>query len=421
MQLTGPAMAKALEDTAFYRWYRLAALNEVGGEPDVSGALEDLHAFLAARAGRWPALLATATHDTKRGEDTRVRIDVLSELAESWSAEVDAWAGLNRHLLQEGRDGSMPDGPTQYLFYQTLVGVWPLDPSAVDASGTRRPGRPCRCLSAESRARGQGAHELDAAERALRGGAQDFRPRRARSRAERAFLDRFAGFVAGVEVAGAINGLAQTLVKLTSPGVPDIYQGTERWDQSLVDPDNRRPVDFAVRTEALDDPGDWGDLLGAWRDGRIKQRLIERTLALRKALPDLFAEGGSRRSRSREARPAESSPSPAGRAARPPSPSHRASPFPSSKAAPCPCRRRSAGPTRVWRYPGASGHGARGLPTARSRRRGVGRGAGRSPERAAGGAPDRRRGLTRPHAASWKITPIQKRRPIGPCSPRGAW
>ncbi len=293
-QLSGPVMAKSLEDTSFYRWHRLVALNEVGGEPHVFGRrASDLHAANAARARHWPlSMLATATHDTKRGEDTRLRIDVLSELAPTWSAEVEAWAGLNRHLVQEGPNCSMPDGPTQYLFYQTLVGVWPLDPSALDAPGLAaladRAAAYFQKAVREAKEHTSWTRPDEAYESALEAfvrGALD--PEQSEG-----FLARFAGFVAGVEVPGAVNGLAQTLLKLTSPGVPDIYQGTERWDQSLVDPDNRRPVDFAARATALDDTGDWGDLLGGWRDGRIKQRLIERTLALRQMLPDLFAEGG---------------------------------------------------------------------------------------------------------------------------------
>ncbi len=293
-QLSGPVMAKSLEDTAFYRWHRLVALSEVGGEPQVFGrSVADLHAANTARAERWPlSMLASATHDTKRGEDTRARIAVLSELAQSWSAEVEAWTALNRPLLEQGPAGPILDGPTQYLFYQALVGVWPLDPAAVEDTGLAaladRVAAYLQKAVREAKRHTSWTRPNEAYEGALDAfvrGALD--PRRSE-----AFLDRLAGFVAGVEVPGAVNGLAQTLIKLTSPGVPDIYQGTERWDQSLVDPDNRRPVDFAARAAALGEEGDWGELLAAWRDGRIKQRLVARVLALRQTLPGLFAEGG---------------------------------------------------------------------------------------------------------------------------------
>ena len=295
-QFTGPVTAKAVEDTTFYRFFRLVSLNEVGGEPTVWGI--DPGAFHAANARRLRELpfsmLATATHDHKRGEDTRVRIDVLSEIATDWAAHVARWAGMNRRHVAVLGGRPAPGLNDQYLFYQTVIGAWPLEIMAADdpALGGFAERVAAYMLKAarESKHRTSWTAPDQDYEQALEAFVRAvLDPARSAE-----FLADAAAFQARIAVAGALNGLAQTLLRLTVPGVPDLYQGTEFWDLSLVDPDNRRPPDWEARRRALETGGEAAraeELLANWRDGRIKQHVLAATLRLRDRRCALFALG----------------------------------------------------------------------------------------------------------------------------------
>ena len=288
-QLTGPAMAKSLEDTAFYRWHRLVALNEVGGEPAHFGiSPKTVHAFLTERAERWPeALVATATHDTKRGEDTRLRIAALSEIAEDWADEVAAWRRLNAPHKTRQEGDSWPDAPTEYLLYQMLVGAFPLDASPDLGDLAERLVAYLEKACREAKLRTSWLAPNAAYEEAVAGFARAILD----PAKSAAFLARLRAFLDRLAPIGALDSLAQTVLKLTVPGVPDLYQGTEFWDQSTVDPDNRRPVDWQARTASLAAEAPVDDLLASWRDGRLKQRLIHRVLDLRARYPRLLSHG----------------------------------------------------------------------------------------------------------------------------------
>jgi (1->4)-alpha-D-glucan 1-alpha-D-glucosylmutase len=284
-QLTGPAMAKALEDTAFYRWFRLTALNEVGGEPEHFGrSPDDLHAFFEARARRWPeALITTATHDTKRGEDTRLRIAALSEFAGEWATEVKAWMRLNEPHRREVGGSPAPEPPVEYAYYQTLIGAMPLGEEGLSELPDRMVAYFEKAMR-EAKRRTSWLQPDQAYEEAIAGFIRG-------TLTDPDFRERALGFVQQVAPLAAVHGLAQTLLKLTTPGLPDIYQGTERWDLSLVDPDNRRPVDFELRMNALGGGASPADRAAGWRDGAIKQHLIELVLAERRKRPALWTEG----------------------------------------------------------------------------------------------------------------------------------
>lgn len=287
-QLSGPVMAKAVEDTAFYRFPRLLALNEVGGEA-TARPLDDeaAHRILAERGRAWPlSLLATSTHDTKRGEDARARLLVLAELPGPWERAVERWTALNAPV----RPGGLH--PLDELsLYQAMVGVWPCGLDADDEAGLaaireRLAGWQRKSLR-EAKLRSSWLEPDEAYESA----AEAFLAAVLDPRRSRAFLDELAGFVGRVAPAGAANGLAQTLLKLTAPGVPDVYQGGELWDPSLVDPDNRRPVDWRLRQRHLSSTAGIAELLADWPSGAVKQRLIARALAFRGQRSDLFTIG----------------------------------------------------------------------------------------------------------------------------------
>ncbi|WP_029007100.1 malto-oligosyltrehalose synthase [Azospirillum halopraeferens] len=293
-QFSGPVMAKSLEDTVFYRYFRLVALNEVGGEPGRFGtSVSAFHHLNQDRLKRWPFnMLATATHDHKRGEDTRLRIAALSELADLWEGRVRRWNRMNRFKKREINGAAAPGRNDEYLLYQTLVGTWPLElewPSGpgLDAYADRIVAYMVKAVR-EAKVRSSWASPdadyEDALERFVRGILDPVRGA--------TFMAELLDLLETVAPAAAVHGLAQTLLKLTAPGVPDIYQGTDFWDLSLVDPDNRRPVDYAARRAALDAlPEDGGALLDGWHDGRVKQFVIARTLDLRRREPVLFAAG----------------------------------------------------------------------------------------------------------------------------------
>jgi (1->4)-alpha-D-glucan 1-alpha-D-glucosylmutase len=302
-QYSGPVMAKGLEDTAFYRYNRFIALNEVGGEPARFGLSPDLfHAANQERARRWPAaMLATASHDTKRGEDTRARLAALADLPDDWAAFAARWGQTLAERWRLTQDQPPPDANDQYMLLQLLVGSWPPDlldnPAAagLTAYGARIEG------ALEKSAREAKLHSNWASPNTVyEAGLKQF-ARLALDPSGPGFSEDFLPFVRRLARLGVDNSLVQTALKLTAPGMPDLYQGGELWDFSLVDPDNRRPVDFAERIAALDAlrPALEGDrtalltsLLEAWPDGRIKLAVTHLLLTLRTERPSLFAEGG---------------------------------------------------------------------------------------------------------------------------------
>ncbi|MGE4180174.1 MAG: malto-oligosyltrehalose synthase [Limisphaerales bacterium] len=283
-QLTGPAMAKGAEDTACYCYNRLVALNEVGGNPAEFGlAVDSFHRACQASLERWPdAMLATSTHDTKRGEDVRMRLAQLSEIPDRWREAVARWSRGNEGHRRNG----WPDRNTEYLYYQTLVGAWPLPVDRAIAYMEK--------AVREAKLRTDWTAPVAGFEEALR----EFITR---TLEDPEFVRDVARFVAPLARSGMIVSIGQTLLKLVTPGVPDIYQGTEIADDSLVDPDNRRPVDFARRQALLTDldqasaNGRLPDLIAEWvrtpEDGRLKLHVIRAALAYRKRHPDLFRSG----------------------------------------------------------------------------------------------------------------------------------
>lgn len=298
-QLTGPVMAKGLEDTAFYRYNRLTALNEVGGDPTLFGtSVAAFHRQNAERLRRWPdAMLCSSTHDTKRGEDVRARIAVLSELPREWRVALNRWARLNRKHKVKVDGAPAPDRNDEYLFYQTVLGAWPFDhdlagdPAAWEGFVGRIADYLLKAVR-EAQVHTSWINPTDY-EAAVGG----FVRRVLGPGAASPFVEDAQTLRRKVAYHGALNGLGQQLVKLTSPGVPDVYQGTEVWDLSLVDPDNRRPVDYAHRAQLLRElrrraPEKLaGELAGALDDGRIKLHVTHRTLACRGARPELFRRG----------------------------------------------------------------------------------------------------------------------------------
>nr|MBA3563418.1 malto-oligosyltrehalose synthase [Gammaproteobacteria bacterium] len=289
-QLSGAVAAKGVEDTAFYRYNRLVSLNEVGGDPSRFGiSPAAFHHMNLQRLSAHPhALLTTASHDHKRGEDTRLRISAITELGDEWREKVFRWTRLNRSKRRELDGRPAPGRNDEYLFYQMLVGAWPLGVEAgTDTGFVERLVAYMQKAVREAKHRSSWIAPNEDYEAAMEGfvrGVLD--PMRSR-----AFLTSFAPFAQRIARIAAANGLSQTLLKLTSPGVPDIYQGAEYWDLSLVDPDNRRPVDFAVRQRSLESTEAWDELAARWHTGEIKQRLIARTLTVRNRDPELFMTG----------------------------------------------------------------------------------------------------------------------------------
>jgi (1->4)-alpha-D-glucan 1-alpha-D-glucosylmutase len=288
-QFTGPVAAKSLEDTALYHYHALLALNEVGGHPDLPTLpVADFHDRMAKRAQLWPAgLTTTATHDTKRGEDARTRILALSELPELWAERVKQWRGLNAAFADSANGRRIPSFGHEYMLYQTLVGAWPL--TMIDESFVQRIEDYAVKAAREGKRETNWLNPNENYENGLR---QFIRAILDHGRAA-AFLESFEDFARRTALLGALGSLAQLVLKATMPGVPDFYQGTETWDLSLVDPDNRRPVDFAARQTVLasySEP-DWAALSKRWADGDIKLVLTHRLLSLRNSLSTVFAEG----------------------------------------------------------------------------------------------------------------------------------
>jgi (1->4)-alpha-D-glucan 1-alpha-D-glucosylmutase len=298
-QLTAPVTAKGVEDTALYRFHRLVALNEVGGDPETFGvSIRAFHADAKHRQQHWPhEMLATSTHDTKRSEDTRVRIDVLSEMPSLWRQMLARWRRMNR-LRKREIEGRPAPGPNQeYLLYQTLLGSWPLeemDGAALRAYAERIEAYMIKA-SREAKSRTSWSDRSKDYEDAL----TQFVHVLLEPRDGNFFLNDIKAVQQRITRFGILNSLSQTLCKLTAPGVPDIYQGNELLDFSLVDPDNRRPVDYARRARMLAeleahgaaDPAFASALLDNLCDGRAKLYVTWRTLQFRKAHTVLFKEG----------------------------------------------------------------------------------------------------------------------------------
>ncbi|WP_081629189.1 malto-oligosyltrehalose synthase [Methylopila sp. M107] len=290
-QLSAPVAAKAVEDTAFYRYGKLLSRTDVGFDvASFSNDVATFHAKMAAKLAAFPdAMVTTATHDHKRGEDVRARLAVLSEVPDEWAAALKRWNALAEPL----RDGEVPSPGDEAILYQTLVGAWPLGLAPDDADG---------CKAFADRVAGWQEKALRESKLATDWSAPN-EPYETAARnlltglmtgPDAALRTDIAAFASRIGAAGAANGLIQTLLRLTVPGVPDTYQGTEFWDLSLVDPDNRRPVDYPAREAALARATSALDAAAHWRDGAVKQALLAAALTLRADAPNLFAEGGYR-------------------------------------------------------------------------------------------------------------------------------
>lgn len=301
-QVTAPITAKGIEDTSLYRFNRLTSLNEVGGEPDAYGStVRAFHADSQHRARFWPQeMLGTSTHDTKRSEDVRARINVLSEMTQAWRKTIERWARINRLRKREVEGQTAPSLNDEYLLYQTLVGSWPLedlDEAGLNAYRERIEGYMIKATR-EAKSRTSWANVNGEYEEAL----LQFIRSMLEPRDLNAFLTDFGAFQHRISRYGLLNAMSQALCKLTAPGVPDIYQGNEIWDFSLVDPDNRRPVDYTKRRrmlaelESIDmdtcvDRGLIGSLVTSMHDGRCKLFVTWKVLQFRRDHSALFRDG----------------------------------------------------------------------------------------------------------------------------------
>jgi isoamylase len=294
-QLTGPVMAKSVEDTAFYRYHRLIALNEVGGDPAAFGlSAEHFHAQYAERFRSWPLSMAsTSTHDTKRGEDAAAAIAVLTELPADWRRAVMEWRRLTERYKVERNNSSVPTRGDEYMFYQGLVGAWPY---GWDGEQDREEFT-ARMLAFMQKATKEAKLETSwvAPDPSYDGGIEQFVKGALEDSAFRHSVRELCNRIAPY---AASNGLSKTLLRLCAPGIPDTYQGAELWNQALVDPDNRRPVDYVKRRELLTALAKNTErsaliehLLGTWQDGALKLFVIQVALQTRKAMPELFLQG----------------------------------------------------------------------------------------------------------------------------------
>ncbi len=288
-QFTGPLMAKSLEDTAFYRYHRLLALNEVGGDPAADAlSVDAFHEMMRARARDWPhGMTATATHDTKRGEDARARLMALTEIPGEWTSAVARWKILNApHLVTDG-EMRAPSATFEYMLYQALLGAWPAN-GRDDALLERM-----QAYALKAAREGKQETSWLNPHQAYEAGVKTFIARILDRSVSGEFLDSLDTLARRVALSGALNSLSQITLKATMPGVPDFYQGTEFWDLSLVDPDNRRPVDFAARAKVLAnvETPDWDRLVQDWPDGHVKLAWTRHLLRLRNELADVFTHG----------------------------------------------------------------------------------------------------------------------------------
>jgi (1->4)-alpha-D-glucan 1-alpha-D-glucosylmutase len=302
-QYSGPVMAKGLEDTAFYRYNRFIALNEVGGFPDHFGtSIANFHKANLQRAKFWPhSMLTTSTHDTKRGEDVRARLAVISEMPEQWMKQTHLWSRMLRARRGDIGAKAPPDRNDEYLFYQLLVGSWPAELISTGSIDERifkdfaeRMKQTMRKSIREAKTHSTWAAPNVAYEEpvmAFIDGALD-------PKESHAFITEFLPFAEQIARLGVENSLIQAVLKLTAPGVPDIYQGSELWNLSLVDPDNRRPVDYCTRRKLLREVNS-GELsirklktlMKNWQNGAIKLFVIARVLECRAGDPELFDKG----------------------------------------------------------------------------------------------------------------------------------
>ena len=296
-QFTGPIVAKGMEDTALYVYHPLVSLNEVGGAPeprDVSSR-EEFFRFLEIRGQNWPHTLnATTTHDTKRSEGVRARVNVLSEMPEAWQSHLELWAKLNAKHKEEVDGRRAPDRNEEYFLYQTLLGAWPLERESCETIVERLQAYLIKATR-EAMVHTRWTRPNQKHEEALK----QFVARILSPEAED-FLADFRPFQREIAYYGMVNSLSQLLLKIASPGVPDFYQGSELWDLRLVDPDNRRPVDFEQRVallqeiagdEAANSNGMIGDMVEHWHDGRIKLFLMQKAIRFRRENAALFQEG----------------------------------------------------------------------------------------------------------------------------------
>ena len=300
-QLTSPVMAKGVEDTALYRFNRLVSLNEVGSEPAKMGSTpEELHAFLQHRASIPPhGLSPLSTHDTKRSEDVRARINVLSEMPEEWGRRIENWRSLNQSLKVEVDEGVVaPDDNEEYFLYQTLIGAWPGDDEecSIDANFTERVQAYMTKAICEAKVHSSWIHP----DTTYHSAVSTFIASLLDADRSATFLVDLREFLKRVLPLGRLNSLSQALIRCTAPGVPDIYQGCDSWDYSLVDPDNRRPVDYASRRQLLDrvaEPGasDTEPPLEYWQtelmSSGAKLLVTTRALHLRRTHVKLFQQG----------------------------------------------------------------------------------------------------------------------------------
>jgi (1->4)-alpha-D-glucan 1-alpha-D-glucosylmutase len=287
-QLSAPVAAKAVEDTAFYRYGRLLSRNDVGFDVETFAVdAVAFHARVALRAAGHPhAMLATATHDHKRGEDVRARLAVLSSMAREWTSLQARWIEASAPLCAAGA----PCAGDIALLLQTIVGAWPLDLDFGDDAARGAFAQRLAAWQQKALREAKLFSDWAAVDEIYEAAARRFTVALVAEAALPDLLQEIAALVRRIAPAGAVNGLVQCLLRLTVPGVPDLYQGTEFWDFSLVDPDNRRPVDFSAHAAVLGD-ADLPSLAAQWRNGRIKQALIAELLALRRRMPDLFGEG----------------------------------------------------------------------------------------------------------------------------------
>ncbi len=289
-QLTSPAAAKAVEDTALYRSAVLLSRNDVGYNTEqFSAPVSDFHEINQQRLEQFPDnLLATATHDHKRGEDTRARLAVLSERSHWYAEQIELWRALARPVRS---DDQMPSTGDELILYQALLGSWPLDLHDGDQAGLADYAKRIWQWQQKALREAKLQSSWSAPNEAYENAAQSFTEKLLTGEEGELLRAALHKTVNSIAAAGALNGLAQTLLRMTVPGVPDLYQGNEFWDFSLVDPDNRRPVDYAAREQALEAALPVGELLHDWRDGRIKQALIAQVLNLRVEHAELFRRG----------------------------------------------------------------------------------------------------------------------------------
>lgn len=296
-QFTGSIMAKGFEDTALYVYFPLASLNEVGGDPRAFDAsVPAFHDYISDRRTKWPySMNATTTHDTKRSEDARARIAVLSEMPEEWEQSLERWSGMNRKYTAQVDSGCAPDRNEEYLFYQTLVATWPLHQEEWPALVKRLQDYLLKAVR-EAKVHTRWSQPNEAHENALR----DFIAAVLNREQNSEFCSDFEKFQKRTALFGMLNGLGQVLLKVACPGVTDIYQGSELWDFRLVDPDNRNLVDFEqrlalfeqVRVSQNSDCGRHAqDLLASWCDSRVKLYVLSQALAARRENPVLFLDG----------------------------------------------------------------------------------------------------------------------------------